>query len=132
MQKYLFIIAVFIISLMPTNMHAEQATNELGVCFTDSLTGKERKILAKWIFFAISAHPEISPYLNATVQTKDEINKSVGKLVTRLLAEDCPRQTKAALKKDGSLAMQTAFGLVGQAAIQELMTRSHFKTYLKQ
>lgn len=138
MKKYLFLIAIFFIGLIPINTHADQTTNELGVCLTDSLTGKERKILAKWVVFAMSAHPEISPYVNASDQTKEEINRFVGNLLTRLLAEDCPQQTKAALDKNGAMAVQSAFELVGKVAMQELMTNpkvaasmSGFEKYLE-
>ena len=70
----------------------------------------------------MSAHPEIRPYLKASDQTKEEINKFIGKLFTRLLADDCPKQTKAALKEDGNMAMKDAFGLIGRVAMHELMT----------
>lgn len=136
MKKYIFLIPIFLISLTPTHIYAGEA-NELGVCFTDSLTGKERKMLAKWVFFAMSAHPELSPYLKVSDQTKDEVNKFVGNLLTRLLVENCPRQTKAALKEDGNMAMQAAFEWVGKVAMKELMTNrdvaasmSGFEKYL--
>jgi hypothetical protein len=94
-------------------------------------------MLAKWIFFAMSEHPELRAYVNASDKTKDEVNKFVGNLLTRLLAEDCPGQTKAALKENGNRALTAAFELVGKVAMQELMTNqnvaasmSSFEKYL--
>lgn len=115
-------VPVIVIGLLFSfGVYAGPATNTLGVCLTDSLTGKERKVLAKWIFFAIAAHPEISSYSNVTDNSQDETNQFVGGLITRLMTEDCPSQAKAALKEDGSVAFEQAFGMVGQVAMQELM-----------
>jgi len=52
----------------------------------------------------------------------DATDQFVGAVVTRLMAEDCPQETIAALKEDGSVAIKGAFSVVGQVAMQELMT----------
>jgi hypothetical protein len=122
MKKYLLLSMILLACLISTQINAGQASNELGVCLTDSLTGKERKGLAKWIFFAISEHPEIKPYSNISDETKDKNNKLIGELITRLLAEDCPEKTKKALNEEGTMAINNAFKLVGEVAMQELMT----------
>jgi hypothetical protein len=100
---------------------------ELGTCLVDSLTGKERKHLAKWIYFAIASHPEMSSYSNIKQDDRVIIDKYVGTLVTRLLAEDCTSEFKSA-QKDNPLALSKAFELVGQVAMQELLTNQDVKT----
>jgi len=104
-----------------TSATASPKTDELGVCLVDSLDGKERKRLARWVFFAIAAHPEIESYLTASRQDIDSNDQYVGRLVTRLLVDDCPTQLKAASKEDPR-AVQKAFELVGQVAMKEIMT----------
>ncbi|MDX1739276.1 MAG: hypothetical protein R3261_13630 [Alphaproteobacteria bacterium] len=94
---------------------------DLGTCLVDSLTGKERKHLAKWIYFAIAAHPEMSSYSNIKQNDRVKIDQYIGTLVTRLLAEDCASEFKSA-QKANPIALQRAFELVGQVAMQELMT----------
>ena len=121
MKRNIFLIAVVVLMGISLNTLAGPATNTLGICLTDSLTGKERKTLAKWIFFAIAAHPEISSFSKVTEESQDQTNQFVGNLITRLMADDCPNQAKAALKEDGSVAFEQAFGMVGQVAMQELM-----------
>lgn len=113
------------------------ASDMLGRCMTDALTGKERKQLAQWIFFAMSAHPEISGYARVTPADREEIDRVVGQLITRLLADDCPREVRLVLDTEGSVALQGAFELVGQVAMQELMANervngaiSNFEKYL--
>lgn len=97
------------------------STQAFAGCMVDTLNGKERKSLAKWIFLSISAHPEISTYSNVTDKDKLDSDKYVGALITRLLTVDCPTELVNANKAD-PMAVQKAFELVGQVAMQELMS----------
>jgi len=90
----------------------------------DSLSGKERKELAKWIYFAMAAHPDITAYAKVTESDRLNTDKYIGSLITRLLVENCPAELNAAQKAD-PLAMKKAFELVGQVAMQELMTNGN-------
>lgn len=94
--------------------------NELGTCMIDSLNGKERKDLGKWMFFAMAAHPNIHDYSNISAKDIDESDQYIGGLVTRLLVEDCKTELSTALKSD-PLAIQKGFEIVGRVAMQELM-----------
>ena len=100
---------------------AGEPSEQLGTCLVDALNGKERKSLAKWIFFSMGAHPEIKSYMNSTVNVIQESDEYVGKLVTKILTEDCPEELSAAHNSDPR-AIQKAFELVGQVAMQELMS----------
>ncbi|MBU3020368.1 hypothetical protein [Aestuariibacter sp. A3R04] len=99
---------------------ASVTANQLGQCLVDSLNGKERKELAKWIYFSMAAHPDITDFSNITPADRESTDKAIGALVTRLLGEDCPTQFKAAMAVD-PMATQRAFELVGQVAMGELM-----------
>lgn len=87
----------------------------------DTLNGKERKSLAKWIFLAMASHPEINQYSTATVKEIDNSDQYVGKLITRILTVDCPAELASSHKSD-PLAINKAFELVGRVAMQELMS----------
>lgn len=115
----LIIITAFL--FLPTGSIATTQTETFGNCLIDNLNGKERKKLAKWVFFAIAAHPEIKSYSKVTSNDILDSDKYIGGLITRLLTEDCPNEMKAASKVDPQ-AIEKAFELVGQVAIQELMT----------
>lgn len=93
----------------------------LGNCLVDSLNGKERKVLAKWIFFAMGAHPEMSSYANVNGGDRVTTDKEVAALIGRLLAEDCASQLAQTRQADAT-AINKAFELVGRVAMQELMT----------
>ena len=108
-------------SLAGFSMNAVADTQALGTCLVDSLDGKERKQLAKWIYFAIAAHPEMASFSNVTADDRQATDEYVGDLVTRLLVDDCPDAFKAAQGSD-PLALQKSFEFVGQVAMQELIT----------
>lgn len=100
---------------------ASANANTLGQCMVDNLNGKERKFLARWVFFAMGTHPEIKKYSNATEQDIQASNVKTGKLFNRLLTEDCPKELAVASQID-RYAIEKAFELVGQVAMQELIT----------
>jgi hypothetical protein len=100
---------------------AQTPTDTFADCMINSLNGKERKNLAKWIFLSMAAHPSIKPFLNATANDIQESDQYIGQLITRLLADDCPNELKAAYQSDPK-AVENAFELVGKIAMQELMT----------
>ena len=100
---------------------AATPTEEFSVCLVDSLNGKERKMFARLVFFSMAAHPEIESFSKVKKSDLKNTSKSIGKIFTRLLTVDCPEELKAANDSD-PLALQKAFELVGQVAMQELMT----------
>ena len=104
---------------------AQSAGEQLGSCMVDSLTGKEKKQLATWIFFAMAAHPDIKEFGNVTAEDQANIDKTIGALVTRLLTETCAAQLQAGYREGGQLAIQNAFELVGKVAMEELMSNNN-------
>lgn len=97
------------------------SAQELGTCFIDSLTGKERKELVKWMYFSMSAHPELKPHTNISLEDRQDSHQTIAKLITRLFVEDCPNEARAARKTDPQ-ALKKAFELVGKVAIQDMLT----------
>ena len=101
---------------------AGPATDALSACLADSTTGKDRKDMARWVFVGMATHPEIKDFSNITDGKRDEIDRIVARLFTKLLAEKCPVQAKLAMKNDGSVAIGSAFKTIGGLAMQELMS----------
>jgi hypothetical protein len=138
-KKYLLMISITSALFTSAPVFADESTQLLSVCLTDSLNGKERKELAKWVFLAMSSHSVIKPYAKVSEQDLDDSNKFVGELITRLMTEDCPDQVKAAVDENGPLAIQNSFRVVGEVAMQELMadqgvtqSLSGFERYIDQ
>ena len=99
----------------------QSPTDALSACFADNLNGKERKSLAKWMFFSMGAHPEIKSYLNVNSRDVRVSDEYVGALLTRLLTVDCSTRLKDAYSSDPT-SLQKAFEVVGKVAVQEIMT----------
>lgn len=118
------LLALTTIGLLVTPQLAQSAdeAQQLGTCLTDSLNGKERKDLAKWIYLGMSTHSTIRPYANISQDDIESSSKYVGGLITRLLTQDCPKQAQAALDAGGTQAFEFAFGIVGEVAMLELMS----------
>jgi len=126
MQKILVTLGVIAlgVAISTSSAIAGSATTSLSSCMADNTTGKERKALARWVFIAMTAHPEMRDLSHTTVEARDQINQAMGTMVNKLLTESCAAQARTALKQEGSVALQTAFGVLGQLAMQELMSNS--------
>ena len=114
-------IAILMAASVPGAM-AQTATESLSRCLTDGTTGKERKELARWLFTAMAAHPEIKTMSKVTEADEDQVTRAAAATFTKLLAGTCAKETKAAFAEGGSTALQVGFGVLGQMAMQELMS----------
>lgn len=121
------LVLLLLLSIASFSALADSATDDLKTCVIDSSTGKDHKDLARWIFIAMAAHPDMKDVSNVTPEARNAANKRVAALVTRLLTEQCAPQTRALFGQGASVtsALTTAFGALGQVAMQEMMTEPH-------
>lgn len=101
---------------------ASPASDALGHCLADHTSGADRKELARWMFLAISAHPEIGSLVKIKPADVNSANQTMGRLITRLLAQDCTREFSVVLNQEGSAGISQGFEFLGRAAMTELMT----------
>lgn len=105
-----------------TTAFADSTIEAVGTCLTDSTTGKDRKDLIKWIFVAVSKHPELSELSSVAPEVEETVNRRLGELFTRLVAQDCPTEIAAMVKAHGPASLSQPFEVLGKVAMQELMT----------
>lgn len=103
-------------------VHAQPAVSAFGKCLGDNTTGRDRKDLARWLFVAMGAHPDMKAISTINPSAPEESSRVAGQLFTKLVAESCPKEAKAAVDAAGPGAFQSAFTVLGQLAMQELMT----------
>ncbi|RTE65874.1 hypothetical protein EH243_09285 [Amphritea opalescens] len=108
--------------ILPITAHAQA----LETCFVDSLTGKERKALVKWMFFSLSTHPELKAYSQVSAEDLQASKKEFGSLITRLMVEDCYNESKAALRTDPQ-AMQKAIARIVKLPINDLVSNTEVR-----
>ena len=117
--RLITVVAILAISVAADGRPQSDA---LGTCLADNTSGRDRKDLARWIFLAMAAHPEIKPYLSGNASTAvDESARTMAALVTRLLTDSCVNEVKAVTKERGSTSLRLAFEQLGALAMQELM-----------
>lgn len=103
---------------------AQAQGDVLAKCLADNTTGKDRKDLARWIFVAMAAHPEIRDLANAPPEAGDRASRTMAALVTRLLTESCLSEVRSVAAADRPQAMRRAFEVLGQLAMMELTSNS--------
>jgi hypothetical protein len=112
-------IAVFVFS---GSAHAGLYSDDMSRCLVANTSSKDKTELVRWIFSVAALHPEVSSIAALTEQQREGINRDIGKLLERLLTDTCRKQTQEAIKYEGGIAIQTSFQVLGQVAMQELMT----------
>jgi hypothetical protein len=101
----------------------------LTTCVADHTNGKDRKDLARWVFFAMAAHPDIAKYASPQTTTDlDSVQQTMGALVMRLLTVDCATEARQSFVNGGASAIQTAFETLGKLAMQEVMSNANVMT----
>ncbi|WP_155908474.1 hypothetical protein [Asticcacaulis sp. YBE204] len=107
-------------AITPSVATAGPASTALGACFSRTTTEADQVVLVRWIFSAVSHHPGVADMAKVTPQEREEIDRKVGALTMRLLTEDCRAETAEAMRADGPEALETAFGSLGEKAMETL------------
>ena len=116
-----FILTVALVALTGQAHSQQQPVETFSKCVAENTTGRDRKDLAKWMFVAMGAHPEMKAITTLPPGASEEVSKTAGRLFTRLVAEICAKDARAAVQAVGPVAIQSAFTVLGQLAMQELM-----------
>jgi len=116
----------FVITTM-TCLPLSASAQDLNTCFIDSLNGKDRKELVKWIYFSMSAHPELESYTNIPTADMQNSYQRIGDLFTRLFVEDCPNEARAVRQADPQ-GLKKAFEVVVKIAIRDMLIEKGVRT----
>lgn len=101
---------------------ANEAIDNVSVCLTNSTSTNDRADLVKWIFVAMSKHPQLSALSGSTPEQDEAAIRRAGQLFTRLIADDCATQIRAMVAAHGEQSLSVAFEVLGRVAMQDLMT----------
>ena len=120
-RAFFFLLAITV--LVPTQ--AGQYTEAFHQCLSDSTTGKDRTNLARWMFTGMAAHPSLADMATISPEAREATNKAAGILYTRLIAESCANEMKAAVKNEGEGSLKSSFEFLGRLAMQELVSNQN-------
>lgn len=97
----------------------------LSSCVADNTSGKQRKDLARWVFFAMAAHPDLASYTTPELgAAREETDRTTADLFVHLITEQCPGEASAAFAERQTAGIQVAFEELGRLAMLELMSHS--------
>ncbi|MDX1453902.1 MAG: hypothetical protein R3217_00435 [Gammaproteobacteria bacterium] len=133
-KKLLAVLAAFTLSAGMLGVAAPAvagtATDSLGRCLVNSTSPNDRTLLIRWIFAAMSQHPEVATLSMVDAEDAAQLNKDTGELFTTLIADRCRNETRAALEQEGEQAIQAAFSILGQVAMQGIMSAPSVASYM--
>jgi hypothetical protein len=106
------------------SMHAVAGpyADDMAKCLVKATSTEDRGIFMRWLFAAMSLHPEVASMAAVSPQQRDDLNKRTGALIQRLLTESCRSETLQAVRYEGPATIQYAFQVFGQAAAGDLFS----------
>lgn len=128
----LLLLASLAVATFASPVYAGPFTDEMSKCLVTSTTDADKTLLVKWIFAAISAHPDVKALSNVTADKGAQLNKEASVLVMRLLTQNCKSQTQQALKYEGEKTFSESFSVLGYVAMQGLMANPDVARYFNQ
>lgn len=122
MRHLLRLAAFSLAAALAAPAFASPTSDALGNCLVDKSTGRDRKDLARWIFVAVSSHPDMQDLFALSPQVRESANKSAADVIMRLVTVECVDQARASAAVDGGATWEKAFGKLGEVAMKELTT----------
>lgn len=98
--------------------------DDMAKCLVKSASVADRTDFLKWLFAAISLHPEVQTMVTISAKQRDDIDRNAGTLFMRLLTQSCRVETQQAIRYEGPATIQYAFQVFGQAATSDLLTNA--------
>jgi len=104
-------------------------TDEMSKCLVRSTSEADKTLLVKWIYAAMSAHPDVKTLSNVSPEQGIQLNKETSVLVVRLLTKNCRIETEQALKYEGEKTFAASFEVLGGVAMQGIMANRDVSAY---
>lgn len=92
----------------------------LGECFAAKSTGQDRIDLMRWLMVSWAASPRVQDVVKVSAAAQAETDKTMARIVMRLLTVDCVDQARPVLKAKDAAAMGLAFSAFGEIASNEI------------
>ena len=89
----------------------------LEACVVAAAGAEDRRVLAQWMFSALSLHPDLAGMAKVSDTQREEASMRMGAMLVRLLTVDCAEQASRALRAGSAeMAFHRAFVRVGELA----------------
>jgi hypothetical protein len=115
------VLAVGVSAFQFSGVPAGVYSDDLAKCLVSHTTPKDQTEFLRWMFAAISYHPDVADLVSLTPEKRSEMTKNAGRWFERLLTESCAAQFRDASKYEGAQAVSAGFQMLGQVAMRGLM-----------
>lgn len=111
---------------LSTSAAAQTPTDGLATCLAQHTSAADRQAMARWVFVTLASHPDLTPYASAqAAQETGRIQANMAQTLTRLMTENCARETKQTLRQGGTAGIQKAFTTVARQALTDVLSHPH-------
>jgi len=124
MRRVLYVACLALgLSVLPAHAQPmDSASRALSECVVRSTSAQDSVVTARWLFIAMSRHPDLPQSSRVSDADGLEANRQMGGVVNRLLFDACANEARAATSANGyEGAINVAFGTLGEAAMAHLM-----------
>ena len=105
-------------------------TDEMSKCIVKKTTESDKAMFIRWIYVAMSSHPDVEALSNISPEKRDQLNQEAASLIVELLTVRCKDESKQAVKYEGGDSFKAGFEQLGRVAMQGLMSHPDVKEYL--
>ena len=118
---YIFAVLTFFLNISNKPIFAGPFEDDMSRCLVMASSSKDNILLGRWLVRVYGEHSGSKDLTKLSDYKKEQIDKDMAQLFTRLLSEDCKEETKKALRFEGEGVMFNAFKVLGEVAGQELI-----------
>ena len=101
---------------------SQSNAERLGNCLVSKTTGEDRILSARWILAAMASAPQVADVAHVEPAKKEEIDRAMARLFTRLMTKDCLEEARPLLLARDGAGARTAGEALGRIAMQELLS----------
>lgn len=131
MRLVFILLLLAILSIDANPARAQSESERLANCLVQSSTGAQRLDLARWIAYAIIAHPSVRDSVAIPQQALVDGNRSIAQVFTQLITQSCRNESRDAILAGGN-SFGLAFEALGRIATVELLNNPDVNTRIEE
>jgi hypothetical protein len=120
-DKLVFIVGTAMLSWATPSV-AGVYSDDMAKCLVKSMTPADQTAIMQWLFSAMALHPDMSGLTKITPEQHASYDRNAAELLERMMTVDCRKETVAAIKYEGNIAIEASFSTLGQVAMRGLMS----------
>lgn len=123
------VFAAGVLAALP--VRAGEAADRLSKCLADSATAADRTVLVRWMFGALSAHPDLDDLVAPGGAQRAEAERDAAAVFERLIAQDCAAASRDAIAREGTEGYGSGFETLGELAMEGFVGHPHVQASME-